>query len=200
MRRFTFCGFWSSFKENNCKSIIGEKMETYLNWSPKYVNAIKMVKSFEEIADIAISVIETLSKPVVGVTLPITSGGYGLENNLKIAEKCVLKLHSVGFSVFNILPLEFGIRPLKAGWKKKNEGYCMPILEITYRKIFESMLLEIFFSTLKYDPSSEPSFGAGWEDETLFNLNIPVLDFPSGWYEEILKDLGLTKHSEVILL
>ena len=168
-------------------------METYLGWPQKYIEQIKLVKSFEEIAEISISVIKTLSEPVVGVTLPITSGGYGLKNNLEIARRCVLKLYSVGFSVFNIVPLELGIRPLKAEWKKKNDGYCVPILEVTYRTIFESKLLEIFFSTLKYDINQEPSIGATWEGETLFNLDIPVLDFPEGWYQEILKELNLFK-------
>ena len=118
---------------------------------------------------------------------PLTTGGYGLENNTKIIEQSVFKLESFGFNVFNFIPLSVGLIPLIEDWNKNNKDYCMPVIEITYRQIFESRLLEIIFSI----PRKKFSIGAGRESEILSELRIPVLEFPTGWYLEILSKLNL---------
>ncbi|HAS80704.1 MAG: hypothetical protein UR25_C0003G0094 [Candidatus Nomurabacteria bacterium GW2011_GWE1_32_28] len=162
-------------------------METY--WTKDYLREIKNVKSFEETADIAISVIKTIPKPVFGLTAPFTTGGHGLANNIKIIEKSIYKLEEFGFNIFNFIPLSIGLTPLIEDWNKNNNDYCMSVIDVTYRQIFESKLLEIIFSI----PRNKPSIGAGRESEILLELNIPVLNFPMGWYQEILDELKILR-------
>lgn len=156
-------------------------------WTKSFLKDLEFTRSFGDVAFVAKSLIETIPKPVIGLSAPLTTGGYGLENNTKIIEQSIYKLESFGFNVFNFIPLSIGLLPLIGDWNKNNKDYCMPVIEITYRQIFESKMLEIIFSI----PRKEPSIGAGRESEILFELGIPVLDFPMGWYFEILNKLDL---------
>lgn len=163
-------------------------------WTEDFLKDLEFTKSFDDVSFVAKSVIKTIPKPVFGLTAPLTTGGYGLKNNIKIIENSILMLENFGFNVFNFIPLSIGLIPLIEDWNKDNEGYCMPIIDITYRKIFESRLLKIIFSI----PRKKFSIGAGREGEIFLELGIPVLELPIGWYKEILNK-SKVKHSEVVV-
>lgn len=155
-------------------------------WKP-FLKDLPLCISFDDAGFIGESVVEAMPKPSVGLSAPLTTGGFGLEINTKIVERSILKLESYGFHVFNFLPLSIALVPLINNWGKNNTGYCMPVIDITYGRIFKSRKLEIIFSI----PRKKFSIGAGRESEILSELCIPVLDFPAGWYEEILRQLEL---------
>jgi hypothetical protein len=163
-------------------------------WKP-FLEDLLLCRSFDDVGFIGESVIRTMPEPSVGLTAPLTTGGFGLEVNTKVVEWSILKLENYGFHVFNFLPLSIGLIPLIKNWKKDNTGYCMPIIDVTYGRIFKSRKLEIIFSI----PRNKKSIGADREKEILSELGIPIIDFPKGWYEEILENLGIKKNSEVVI-
>jgi hypothetical protein len=163
-------------------------------WKP-FLGDLPLCRSFDDVGFIGESVVKSMPEPSVGLTAPLTTGGFGLEINTKIVEESILKLESYGFHVFNFLPLSIGLIPLIENWKRDNTGYCIPIINVTYGRIFKSRKLEIIFSI----PRKKKSIGADREKEILLELGIPILNFPVGWYWEILLNLGIKKNSEVVI-
>lgn len=165
------------------------------HWTEQHIIELENAKNFARVAEIAISVLEMMPSPIFEVCGPISTGAYGYENNLKIFEGCILKLDSFGFSVFNLIPLRLSFDRLINEWiNSGNNEYCKPILEIVYRNIFESTLVECAF----FLPNWQTSFGARWERKTLSSLKIPILEYPIGWHSSVLKDLEI-KNSEVVV-
>ena len=158
-----------------------------LYWTEEFRKEMRNSKSFETVADVAIKVVKTMPRPVYGISAPYTTGGFGLENNTKIIEACILELSSYELNIFNFLPLEAGISPLKAEWEKNNIGYCSPILNITYKKIFKYGNFKAVWRTSNWYTSE----GCDKEDKIFRSLNIPIYSFPEIRFKQILEGLKL---------
>ena len=161
----------------------------YNYWSEEKLKLLAKAKSFEKVADIAISVLASMptNEKISELCGPITTGGFGdSKKNLLLFERCVLELRIQEFNPFDVSPMENKIKELEKDWRAKgNEGYCLPILETVYGNIFRSGFIKRAF----FLPNWESSFGARWERKTLTELGIKIYNFPEIWYQIIREEL-----------
>jgi len=159
-------------------------------WSEEDLTAIETVSTFEDLADIAYSVLGRKPEgPVYQVCGPISTGGFNCQKrNIKLFTFAVHELVRRGFVVNNQTPLEKAIKRLMADWFKENPGeeYCEPILEVVYRRIFESRVIT---HTL-FLPNWQSSFGTNWEYRLVKRLSISVDDYPVEWLESVYSELS----------
>jgi len=127
--------------------------------------------TFEALAEIAI---QNAGRGLGMVCGPITTGGTGHQIlNLEIFNATVHGLQSREKRLFNQIPFEFGLRRLTRKWEAEgNTGYCMPILEVFYARVFErGVVTEGWFI-----PGWDSSFGARWERDKLVALSCAIHD------------------------
>lgn len=140
-------------------------------------------ETFEDLAEIAINIIKEMSKsglPIVEICGPISTGGLGsLEKNLARFENAIEKAIKNGLQVFNQAPFEVAIKRLSDKYPK-TDGYCMSILDIFYRKVFESGYIKIAL----FLPDWQSSRGATWERKTVSDLGIEIREYPLEWLED----------------
>ena len=147
-------------------------------------NKLNSVETFEELADIGIDILKQMSlsgKPIVEICGPISTGGLGnLEKNLAFLESSIKIANKKGLQVFDQTPFEGAMKRLSIKYPKK-DGYDVSILEIFYRKIFESRLI----SKALFLPDWQSSKGATWERKLALKLGITVEEYPIEWLSEI---------------
>lgn len=119
---------------------------------------IASADTFEELAEIALSRISKMPKPVGVVCGPITSGGKGsMEANLKEYAAQIQNLISSGKSIFSPVPYEPRMQEIK------KTPYYDPsrdhLMEVFYGTIFGSGMISEFY----FIPGWESSYGARWE-------------------------------------
>ncbi len=145
-----------------------------------YIFKVHNVETFEDLAEIAIKILRELDKsgkPIVQICGPISTGGLGsLEKNLTRFEKAIKTATKNGLQVFNQAPFEDTIRRISTKYPKTN-GYCMPILDVFYKKVFESG----YIKTALFLPDWQGSKGATWERELVTSLGIEVKEYPEAW-------------------
>lgn len=148
-------------------------------WTEKEITALEGVKSFEEAADIAISILvrmQEAGQPVVQICGPMSTGGRGsLEDNMAHFRRAIDKAVENGLTVFNQTPFQDAIIRLSNYYESKE--YNMDILEVFYRRVFESGHLH----KILFLPDWESSIGARWERKLGSELGLTVEEYPSEW-------------------
>jgi hypothetical protein len=146
-------------------------------------NKLDSAETFEELADVAIDMLKHMSlsgKPIVEICGPISTGGLGsVEKNLARIKKAIEIANKNNLQVFDNTPFEDAMNRLSAKYPKVN-GYPVAILEIFYRKIFESGLISKVFFLSDWQSSK----GATWERNIAPTLNIEVKEYPEEWLSE----------------
>lgn len=120
----------------------------------------------------AVERLKLLPQPVVRVSGPITSGGFGYEENLRRFIKAQQVLRDKGFTVFDYFEDnddEAVIKTLDISWEKVMELYHDPILAT-------GLISEVYMM-----PRWQESNGARWEHEHFVQNNLKVGDVPEEW-------------------
>lgn len=158
------------------------------HWTEADYAAASNAKSFEELGHVGVAIQRRMPRPLHQVCGPISTGGAGCrEKNSKVFLASIQLLASHGLSVFNQMPLQDGMGKLEAEWRLGNgDGYCMPILEGTYRTLFGARLVSVGY----FLPGWESSTGTRWERKLLTSLDIEVREFPASWYQTVLRMCG----------
>lgn len=142
-------------------------------------------ESFEALAAIACEQIRQRGKSLSIVCGPISTGGAGHQMwNLQIFNAVVAGLQRLGIDLFDQVPYEFGLRRLANAWHAEgHEGYCMPILDVFYREVFECG----YINRAYFLPGWTSSTGAKWERRHFDAAGVPVFDVEFGVVEAFLK-------------
>lgn len=165
-------------------------------YSTEDYRAIQEAQDFQALAKTALLVLRKKPRLAVMVCGPITTGGFGLEQNKLVFQRAIEvlveeedSLGEFGWPVFNQWPLESAIDRLRTG--RSLEDYCHDILHILYAQIFRSGLVRggIFL------PGWESSTGAQWERQFLQDHNLSVEKYPEHLYQRILMELRLKPES-----
>ena len=141
---------------------------------------------FHELADIAITVLERMRKNtphlIVEVCGPMTTGGFGdVEKNMKFFEHSIVILEQKGMIVFNQIMFQEAMVKICSSPDEVRSGYCKNILDIFYRRVFESGYVDQMW----FLPTWRTSGGARWERKMAENLQIPIREFPESWLKNI---------------
>jgi hypothetical protein len=115
-----------------------------------------------------------LPQPVVRVSGPLTSGGFGYEENLRRFTIAQQKLRERGFTVFDYFEDnddEDIIKTLDVEWGEVMEHYHMPILETGLIKTVYMM------------PRSEESNGAMTEKQYFEKNGLQIEQVPEEWFD-----------------
>ncbi len=147
---------------------------------------IAAANNFDELADVAITILKRMRSktrhPIVEVCGPMTTGGFGdTEKNMKFFAGAITVLEQKGMLVFDQIPFEDSMVRLCALPEEKKTGYCENILEIFYRRVFESGYIDQTW----FLPTWRTSGGARWEREMSEDLQITIREFPQAWLEHI---------------
>ncbi len=157
-------------------------MEKY--FTDNHIRQIDNAETFEELAKIAIEVLREMSekenKPIVEICGPISTGGLGnTKDNLERFDKAIKTACEKGMCVFTQLPFENAIGKIMYKYPV-TDGYHMDILDIFYRTIFSSGLI----NKALFLPDWESSKGARWERDLVTELGLEILEYPVEWLEE----------------
>ena len=154
-------------------------------WTSGELALLEPVKNFHELADVAIGVLSRMRKhadtlankpPIVQICGPMSTGGLGrLEHNMAFFHHALKIALGRGLVVFNQIPCQTAIIRI-ANWQP-DKPYCQEILDIFYRKVFESRRV---WETL-FLPDWGTSHGASWERKLITSLGISVKEFPIEW-------------------
>lgn len=131
-------------------------------------------ESFEALAEIAISELTRVGVSVGIVCGPITTKGTGDQAyNFQVFNAVIRGLQREGQVLFDQTPYEYGLRELAHAWEAAgNVGYCTPILEIFYKRVFETGLVERSW----FIPGWRSSIGAAWERQKLTARGTTIRD------------------------
>lgn len=127
----------------------------------------------KKLAGGAIERLGLLPQPVVRVSGPLTSGGFGYEENLRRFIIAQSKLREQGFTVFDYFEGnhdERQIVPLALPWKEVMDHYHRPIMATGLLKTVYMM------------PLWEQSNGAKDEHEFALELGLEIKDIPQNWF------------------
>ncbi|MEY2665298.1 MAG: hypothetical protein RLZZ480_403 [Candidatus Parcubacteria bacterium] len=134
-------------------------------------------KILQNLAAAAIERLRALPQPVVRVSGPFTSGGYGKEENLRRFLLAQEKLREQGYTVFDYFDGhddEIVIADL--GFEDYNE-----VMEHYHRPIMATGLIETVFMMPKWRESN----GATWEHEFATELGLKIRPIPDSWFEGV---------------
>ena len=128
-----------------------------------------------ELAAGAIDRLGQLTQPVVRVSGPLTSGGFGYERNLERFLVAQRNLREQGLTVFDYFEDnddEEVIKTLNVDWGQVMQHYHMPILKTG------------LITTVYMMPKSAESNGATMEREYFERENLAVIEIPESWFTE----------------
>lgn len=126
-----------------------------------------------ELADIAIARLRELPQPVVRVSGPLTSGGYGYEENHRRFLFAQAKLRDQGYTVFDYFEGhhdEAQIVELELPWEEVMEHYHHPIMAT-------GLITTVFMM-----PKWRESNGATWEHQFAEELGLQIRPIPDSWF------------------
>lgn len=149
-------------------------------WTDVEFKALEVASTFHEAGDIALTILSRMSvtgKEIVQICGPISTGGLGtMEKNMARFRLAIDRATENGLFVFNQIPFQQTIKRL-SNFEDRQKKYNWEILEIFYRKIFESGYIH---RTL-FLPYWYSSNGAKWERNIVTKIGIPVEDYPLEW-------------------
>ena len=125
------------------------------------------------LAECAIERLKELPQPVVRVSGPLTSGGYGYDENLRRFLLAQEKLRFEGYTLFDYFEGnhdESQIVPLQLPWEEVMEYYHRPIMA-TKR-----------ISTVFMMPRWQESNGAKYEHAHAEELELTIKEIPEAWF------------------
>ncbi|MEK7538965.1 MAG: DUF4406 domain-containing protein [Patescibacteria group bacterium] len=123
-------------------------------------------KLLKELAVKAIEELKHMPQPVVRVCGPMTTGGRGYEENVRMFEKAVAELRQGGYTVFDFAPYEPELLQIKASHSAIMEDFHKPILQSGY------------ITTAFFLPAWNESKGATWEREYIeANTKMDIQEF-----------------------
>ncbi len=150
------------------------------HWTETEVEALKTADTFEEVAEIAITILSRMSKAgleIVQICGPMSTGGLGnLADNMARFQLAIERAFANGLLVFDQLPFQEVIIRL-SGFQEGRSNYNWDILEIFYKRIFESGYVR---RTL-FIPGWGGSTGASWERQMVTKLGLIVEEYPIEW-------------------
>ncbi|MFZ1987777.1 MAG: hypothetical protein WAV21_01950 [Minisyncoccia bacterium] len=142
--------------------------------------------SFAELVSLALVQLRKFPNGAGVVCGPISTGGRGVEQNLKIFSGSIEALKLQNFDIFSQIPYEEKIFAFRRRWQDADPSragqYYMPILEEFYHPLFHTGLIKKAW----FIPGWESSFGATWEREQLTSLGAEIIDLDENWVEKIL--------------
>jgi hypothetical protein len=151
------------------------------HWTNEEIEALRSVSTYEETADVAVRILDRMATnghQVVQICGPMSTGGLGnFKKNMARFKKAIDSASEHGLSVFNQLPFQDAIIRISSFDENGGGQYDMAILEVFYRKVFESGHVK---KTL-FLPDWQSSKGAKWERELVTRLGIPVEEYPIEW-------------------
>ncbi|MDP1719232.1 MAG: hypothetical protein Q8L24_02285 [bacterium] len=132
-------------------------------WTPQDRQEVARAKTFKELAKVGCRVLGRMSRPIIQVCGPITTGGVGtVEGNIRVFQETIENLQKSGKSVFNQLafekPLWKIMKEFPRQWGRPNKK-DLQLLEEFYGALFHSGQIR----ELDFIPGWEYSFGACWE-------------------------------------
>ena len=145
----------------------------YRYWNEKDEDDVAQARDFGSLAKIALRIIGRHPPLVHMVSGPISTGGIGngdIEINMRAFRAVIEHLCSRGLNVFSQIPFEGKFIELGNEWKETHPGggYCMPILNDFYLRVFSSGRI----AAVHFMHDWRSSFGATWEYETCGRLAI----------------------------
>jgi hypothetical protein len=150
------------------------------HWTELEIEALKEAHTFEDAANIAICILGRMTSTrsqVIQICGPMSSGGLGsLSKNMERFELAIERAKLHGLVVFNQIPFQEAIIRL-SDFQEGAEGYNTSILEVFYRKIFESGHIH----KALFLEDWESSIGARWERDVVSRMDISVEEYPSEW-------------------
>ena len=144
-------------------------------WTDEHRKKLLLATSFEELADLGEEILHRMPNPVTEVCSPLTTGGRGsFRENVHVYEYVSCRLTSLKHNVFRIMPFENGMQRLRTAWHLTHgdDAYCMPILEVFYKRIFDSGKVRWAY----FIPGWESSFGARWERDYCMRIGVQIID------------------------
>lgn len=129
-------------------------------------------KTFDNLLTVALRVLERMPHPLVQISGPITTGGKGsVEENNGVFAIATKYLQGKGLHVFDFIIFHEPLERIKVKTSIGDE-YCIAILEIFFRGIFESGHI----STVYFLPDWESSRGSRWERECALRQGLEMVD------------------------
>lgn len=128
----------------------------------------------KNIANDAITRLSELPTPVVRVSGPLTSGGYGYVENQRRFIMAQQKLRSEGYTVFDYFEGNHDERQIVAlglPWEDVMENYHRPIMA--------TRLITVVYMM----PRWEESNGAMWEHRFAEALGLEIRQIPEAWFD-----------------
>ena len=148
-------------------------------YEPEDFAKLETASSFYELAEVAINIIKRIKEggnEVVQLCGPMSSGGLGnMEDNFTFFREAIKKAREHGLIVFDQTPFQDAMQRLSE--HPVTEFYNMDILEIFYKRLFESGLI----SKVLFLPKWETSKGACWERDFLSDKPVIIEDYPIDW-------------------
>lgn len=142
--------------------------------------AFEASETFHDLLDVALRIAERMPKPLVQISGPITTGGAGSpEANIERIKKAKQVLEDRGFNVFDYLVFEKELIRVQDKLYG-NERYCIELLEIFFKGIFDSGHI----STVFFLPDWQSSTGASWERKAVIERKLEIVEFPFEWLSE----------------
>jgi len=136
-------------------------------WTEEDKAKLDLATTFEELREVALSVISRMPNPVAMVSGPISSGGEGsISKNIENLNQTVKNLTNQNINIFNQLPFE---KPMQ---RIKESGYYLGedhLLHGFYLPIFQSGKINKMY----FMPNWRTSYGATWEHKISDQLQIP---------------------------
>ncbi len=113
---------------------------------------------------------------IVQICGPMTTGGLGsLEENMAQFSRAIEQAERQGLRVFNQIPFQGAI--IRITDHHDGKEYCVDILEVFYRRIFECGHV----SRTLFLPGWQESRGARWERSFVSELGIAAEEYPREW-------------------
>ncbi len=155
-----------------------DKSSYYWTWQDYLL--VEKARSISELAVIALRIIGLMSKPIVQVCGPLSTGGLGsLSANQERFSLAINILHhrSRGcYRVFDQMPFQGAMARLTE--RRRKSGYPREILYQFYLPIFKSSNIQLAYFLSGW----QESVGARWEHQTAPKYGIRIKDFPDRWF------------------
>lgn len=151
-------------------------------WTIEDIQELEKVKTYKEMAAIALRILDRMPGPKTQICGPISTGGKGSkEANIAEFNKAILFFSEKGENIFDQIPFQSAMEKLS----KNVEGYDERILTEFYLPLFESGKV----TTFKFLPGWKSSRGAKWERKTIrrlmrrkaFKESYKIVNLKPGW-------------------
>jgi hypothetical protein len=133
----------------------------YSHWTEVEEKALEDAGSMGDLAEIALVILERMAKkkkPIVEICGPMSTGGFGnIKDNMELFEAMIDSATEHDLTVFNQVVFQDAMVRLLP--KHSEHHYAWDILDIFYRRIFDSGLISEFL----FSPNWYTSRGACWE-------------------------------------